>query len=96
MFCSHGNQVEINPLMTHHVSSEGYFSKVIRLVRKTFSFCKFCDFYVKRENRKSHESTRDQYENAKVHSSHCNRPPNIFCSVCEIFIPKSKIDRLFL
>ena len=45
--------------------SEDHFAKVDRLVRKTFYFCKFGDIHVEKENKKS-ESTRDQYENAKV------------------------------
>ena len=66
LFCSLVDQVVINPPLACHVLSKDNFVNVFRLVRKTFYFCKFCDIYVEKENKKS-ESTRNHYENAKIH-----------------------------
>ena len=66
LFCSLVDQVVINPPLACHVSSKDNFVNVFRLVRKTFYFCKFCDIYVEKENKKS-ASTGNHYENAKSH-----------------------------
>ena len=60
LFCSLCNQVLVNPLMPSHVLTNGHFAKVIRLVRKTFSSCKFYDVFVQKELFKLHVSIRDQ------------------------------------
>ena len=66
LFCSLVGQVVINPPLACHLLSKDNFVKVFRLVRKTFYFCKFGDFHVEKENKKS-ESTRNHFENAKIH-----------------------------
>ena len=78
-----------------HVLSKDHFAKVIRLDMKIFCFCKFCDAHIKKEN-KTHESTRNQYENSKIPLGHCKAPSNIFCFVCDFLIPERRSDRHFL
>ena len=70
VFCSLSNQVAVNPPIGSHVSPKDHFAKVIRLVRHTLHFCKVCDFYVKKENKKSNESIRDHHENARKESAY--------------------------
>ena len=83
--------------MASHVFSQDHFAIVKRLIRKTFCFSNCCDIYVKKENEKCHESTRDHYENAKSHLGYCNIPSDNFCKVCKISIPlRQKDDRHFL
>ena len=73
-------------------SSKDHFSKVIRLVRKTFHFCTFVDNYVNKQNKENHESTWNHYENAKNHLGFCNRS-DIFSKVCKIkFLNENLID----
>ena len=60
--CSLCNQVVVNLPTVLHVSSKVHFAKVIRTVRKNFSFYKFYDISVRKQNMKTHESTRDHYE----------------------------------
>ena len=67
------------------------FLKVIGLVRKAFYFDIFFDSWSNRKNKKSHESVRDHYENAKLHLGFCNKPSNIFCNVCEVINPRKHI-----
>ena len=77
LFRSLVDQVVISPTLACHVLSKDNFVNVFMLVRKTFCFCKFCDIYVEKENKKS-ESTRTHYENAKSHLGESISPPNIF------------------
>ena len=43
--------------------TKDHFAKDNRILRKRLFSYIFCDFCVKKENKKLHESTRDQYEN---------------------------------
>ena len=67
IICGLCNQVEILQLMVSLVLSEEKLAKDIRLVREAF-LNKIRDFVVRRMNKKAHEYTRDQYENAITHS----------------------------
>ena len=59
--------------MTSHVLTEAPFETVIRVLRKTFDFCKFSDVYVKRVNKKIHENLQGHYEKTKFRFGYCNR-----------------------
>ena len=63
-FCCSCNQVDVNPPLVSHVPAKTYFKKIVGRVRKNFYSCNFCDIYVKKEIRNSHEKTRDQFDNA--------------------------------
>ena len=48
LFCNLGEREHfvINELMSCYVSSKDHFVKVVKLMRKSFYFCQFCDNYV--------------------------------------------------
>ena len=51
---------------------------------------------MKKENEKTHESTRDHFEKDKNHLDYFNRPSNHFCNVIKTSISKSGFERRFL
>ena len=51
--------------------------------------------FILKENENSHESTRNQNENAKLHSGYCNRTCT-FGIVCAKLILRRRNDRQFL
>ena len=79
--------------MASHFSSKNHFACFIGLVIFCFSYKKFRDNYLNKENRENHESKQ---ENAKILLGYCNRPPNIFCKACKFLVPEMRIDRHFL
>ena len=79
-------QAVVNLFMASHVLPEGHFAKNIELVGKTFYFCELCDIYFNWKNWKKWESTRDHYENAKIHRGDCIRASEIFFKIRKIIV----------
>ena len=81
--------------MASHVLSTDRFAKIIRLVTKTFSFCNFCDVFVKKEKNLI-KNTRNHHEKAKIQLvGYCKRASYFFCIVCKSLFPKRKPDSHF-
>ena len=78
--------------MSAHSLSKNQFLKLNKLGRNSFCARKVCDIYVIEEVLKSHESTRDQKENAKNHLGYRNRASDVFPKVGKIIVPERRID----
>ena len=47
-------------------------------------------------NKKGHGSKRSQCKNAKNHLGFGIRASDMFCNVCNVFVPKGRVVRVFL
>ena len=63
--CNFCKQIVISEPTTCQVSSKVRFAKIINLVLKFLSFCKFCGNFAIEERKKTHESARDRCGNAR-------------------------------
>ena len=75
------NQVVVSPPMASHLSTKDDFAKGIGLVRKFFYSFEFFDIFI-REEKRTHESTRNLSEVSEILLGFCNRPAKFLCNVC--------------
>ena len=71
LFCNLCSQVVTNKPMSRRVLDKNHFVKVFKL-RKIY-FCNFREIYVRKENIKNHEITRDYSEDVEIHVGYCDR-----------------------